>query len=121
MKRHAGLCIIAMGITSLFYACNRDMSSPQPVDADIYKAATLFLCNEANVRPEEVIADTSFKIEQDPDSTYTVGLLVRLKNVTNLKIPKSALQESYTLTLKYKGGDPKETKNWYIQDLEYDE
>lgn len=106
---------------SFFYACNRDTNTPQPADADIYKAATLFLCNEANVLPEQVSADTSFKIEQDPDSTYTVGLIVKLKNVTNLKIPESALQESYTLTLKYKGGDPKETKNWYIQDLEYDE
>jgi len=121
MRWHGGLIFTAIGLIIAYSACNKSMNSSPPADADIYKVATSFLCSEVNVKPEEVISDTTFKIEQDPDSTYTVGMFVKMKNTTTLKIPESALRESYTLTLKYKGGNPKEIQSWIIQDLEYDE
>ncbi|MBS1690297.1 MAG: hypothetical protein JSS96_16320 [Bacteroidetes bacterium] len=120
MKLRAGLFAIMVLLLMAYCACNKQESN-SPADTDIYKVATTFLSNEIGVRPEEIISDTTFKIEQDPDSTYTVGMFVKLKNVTRIKLPESILRDSYTLTLKYKGGDPKNIKNWLIQDLEYDE
>ena len=121
MKWHAGLIFTAIGLVVACSACDKSVNSSPPADADIYNVATSFLSNEISVHPEEISSDTTFKIEQDPDSTYTVGMFVKLKNVTSVKIPESVLRDNYTLILKYKGGNPKEMQSWIMQDLEYDE
>src|SRR3569832_2099516 len=100
MRLLAGLFTITVLLLVIYCACNKQGSST-PADADIYKVAATFLSNEISVRHEEIFSDTTFKIEQDPDSTNTVCMFVKLKNITRIKIPERILRDSYTLTLKY--------------------